>query len=66
MYYFGNNCFALSPDLFTLLVLLVVDIPSPSDFRLTMFESIINFFYHSVCTPCLPESKDGDIDLPYC
>ena len=40
---FGNNCFAPSTDLYTLLVLFSVDIPSLSDFLLAMFELIVNY-----------------------
>ena len=40
---FGNNCFAPSTDLCTLLVLFSVDIPSPSDFLLAMFELFVNY-----------------------
>ena len=40
---FGNNCFAPSTDLSTLSMLLNIDVPSPSDFLLAMFELIENF-----------------------
>ena len=40
---FGKNCFAHSTDLCTLLVLFNADVPSTSDFLLTMFELIVNF-----------------------
>ena len=40
---FGNNCFATSPDLRTLLALLGDDVPSSSDILLAMFKPIVNF-----------------------
>ena len=43
MQYFGNNFFADSPDLRTLLALLDIDVLSPSDFLLAMFKPIVNF-----------------------
>ena len=66
MYCFGNNCFAPSPDLRTLSALLDLDIPSPSDLLLAMFKPVVNFLQHSVCAPCLVQSKDGGIDLFCC
>ena len=39
---FGKNCFVHSNDLCTLLVLFNVDVPSPSDFLLALFELIVN------------------------
>ena len=38
----GNNYFSSSPGPRTLLMLFNVDIPSPSDFLLAMFELIMN------------------------
>ena len=66
MHCFGNNRFALFPDLCTLLVLLNLDVSSPSDFLLALVQPIVNFLLPSVCASCLLESKHGGIDLLCC
>ena len=66
MHCFVNNFFVPSPDLCTLLVLLNVDVLSPSDFLLAMFEAIVNFLLDSVRVSCLLESKHGGINLLCC
>ena len=40
---FGNNCFAPSPDLRTLLAVLDIVVPSASDFLLAMIKPIVEF-----------------------
>ena len=63
---FGNNFFAPVPDLFTLLVLFNVDVPSPLDFLSAMFKLIVDFLQYSTYASCLLELKDGGIYFLCC